>query len=61
MPSSIIPLEIWDCPGSVTLEQLAPLDQFASAIFFVDMVVSLFTTASLHLLCIDTAFMLRCA
>ncbi|KAJ8072323.1 GTP-binding protein gtr2 [Marasmius tenuissimus] len=35
--STIIPLEIWDCPGNITVETLgAPLSQFTSLIFVID-------------------------
>ncbi|OJT15029.1 GTP-binding protein gtr2 [Trametes pubescens] len=34
---TVIPLEIWDCPGDTTLETLdAPLSQFATMIFVID-------------------------
>ncbi|KEP51174.1 Gtr1/RagA G protein gtr2 [Rhizoctonia solani 123E] len=34
---TIIPLEVWDCPGSTTVENLgAPLSQFSSVVFFID-------------------------
>ncbi|KAL0060186.1 GTP-binding protein gtr2 [Marasmius tenuissimus] len=34
---TIIPLEIWDCPGNITVETLgAPLSQFTSLIFVID-------------------------
>ncbi|CCL98801.1 uncharacterized protein FIBRA_00806 [Fibroporia radiculosa] len=34
---TIIPLEIWDCPGDISLETLdAPLSQFATLIFVID-------------------------
>jgi len=34
---TIIPLEIWDCPGNITVETLgAPLSQFATMIFVID-------------------------
>ncbi|KAL1940261.1 hypothetical protein VTO73DRAFT_9213 [Trametes versicolor] len=34
---TVIPLEIWDCPGDTTLETLdAPLAQFATMIFVID-------------------------
>ncbi|KAI8980041.1 Gtr1/RagA G protein conserved region-domain-containing protein [Trametes punicea] len=34
---TVIPLEIWDCPGDTTLETLdAPLTQFATMIFVID-------------------------
>ncbi|RPD59584.1 hypothetical protein L226DRAFT_486983 [Lentinus tigrinus ALCF2SS1-7] len=34
---TVIPLEIWDCPGDVTLETLdAPLAQFSTVIFVID-------------------------
>ncbi|KAI0707184.1 Gtr1/RagA G protein conserved region-domain-containing protein [Earliella scabrosa] len=34
---TVIPLEIWDCPGDVTLETLdAPLTQFQTMIFVID-------------------------
>ncbi|KAG6845477.1 hypothetical protein H0H87_008837 [Tephrocybe sp. NHM501043] len=34
---SVIPLEIWDCPGNVTVDTLgAPLSQFATMIFVID-------------------------
>ncbi|KAF8604135.1 hypothetical protein BDV93DRAFT_108562 [Ceratobasidium sp. AG-I] len=34
---TIIPLEVWDCPGSTTIQTLgAPLSQFSSVVFFVD-------------------------
>ncbi|KAK7463450.1 GTP-binding protein gtr2, variant 2 [Stygiomarasmius scandens] len=35
--STVIPLEIWDCPGNTTVESLgAPLSQFATLIFVID-------------------------
>ncbi|THH15788.1 hypothetical protein EW146_g4746 [Bondarzewia mesenterica] len=35
--STVIPLEIWDCPGNITLEMLnAPLSSFSSIIFVID-------------------------
>ncbi|KAF9267913.1 hypothetical protein L218DRAFT_854637 [Marasmius fiardii PR-910] len=35
--STIIPLEIWDCPGNITVETLgAPLSHFSSLIFVID-------------------------
>ncbi|KAG8731743.1 hypothetical protein FRC11_002578 [Ceratobasidium sp. 423] len=34
---TIIPLEVWDCPGSTTAQNLgAPLSQFSSIVFFID-------------------------
>ncbi|KAF5337923.1 hypothetical protein D9758_013111 [Tetrapyrgos nigripes] len=34
---TVIPLEIWDCPGNTTVESLgAPLSQFATLIFVID-------------------------
>ncbi|ESK94019.1 gtr1 g protein gtr2 [Moniliophthora roreri MCA 2997] len=34
---TIIPLEIWDCPGNITVETLgAPLSQFPTLIFVID-------------------------
>ncbi|KAH0585248.1 Ras-related GTP-binding protein D [Termitomyces sp. J132] len=34
---SVIPLEIWDCPGNITVDTLgAPLSQFATMIFVID-------------------------
>ncbi|KAI0091042.1 Gtr1/RagA G protein conserved region-domain-containing protein [Irpex rosettiformis] len=34
---TVIPLEIWDCPGNTTLETLgAPLSQFSTMIFVID-------------------------
>ena len=37
LTSTIIPLEIWDCPGNITVETLgAPLSQFATMIFVID-------------------------
>ncbi|KAH9856655.1 Gtr1/RagA G protein conserved region-domain-containing protein [Lenzites betulinus] len=34
---TVIPLEIWDCPGDTTLDTLdAPLTQFATMIFVID-------------------------
>ncbi|KAI0685969.1 Gtr1/RagA G protein conserved region-domain-containing protein [Cytidiella melzeri] len=34
---TVIPLEIWDCPGTTTLETLGcPLSQFATMIFVID-------------------------
>ncbi|KII85120.1 hypothetical protein PLICRDRAFT_94696 [Plicaturopsis crispa FD-325 SS-3] len=34
---TVIPLEIWDCPGNITVETLgAPLSQFSSLIFVID-------------------------
>jgi hypothetical protein len=39
--STVIPLEIWDCPGNVTVDTLgAPLKQFSTMIFVIDMRVS---------------------
>ena len=36
--STLIPLEIWDCPGTTTAENLgAPLSQFNALIFVIDM------------------------
>ena len=35
--STVIPLEIWDCPGNITLDDLGvPLSDFSSLIFVVD-------------------------
>ncbi|KAF8896474.1 Gtr1/RagA G protein Gtr2 [Infundibulicybe gibba] len=35
--NTVIPLEIWDCPGNVTVETLgAPLSQFSTLIFVID-------------------------
>ena len=40
--STIIPLEIWDCPGDVPLETIeAHLAEFAAMIFVIDIQVSL--------------------
>ncbi|KIY69114.1 Gtr1/RagA G protein Gtr2 [Cylindrobasidium torrendii FP15055 ss-10] len=33
---TVIPLEIWDCPGNITLESLKPLAQFRTIIFVID-------------------------
>ncbi|PCH42318.1 Gtr1/RagA G protein Gtr2 [Wolfiporia cocos MD-104 SS10] len=34
---TVIPLEIWDCPGDATLESIeAPLNQFATLIYVID-------------------------
>ncbi|KAJ8508958.1 hypothetical protein ONZ45_g8817 [Pleurotus djamor] len=34
---TLIPLEIWDCPGNITADTLgAPLSQFSSLIFVID-------------------------
>ncbi|KAG6897155.1 hypothetical protein C0992_003742 [Termitomyces sp. T32_za158] len=34
---SVFPLEIWDCPGNITVDTLgAPLSQFATMIFVID-------------------------
>ncbi|KAA1467737.1 Gtr1/RagA G protein Gtr2 [Dentipellis sp. KUC8613] len=33
---TVIPLEIWDCPGNISLDALSPLSQFASIIFVID-------------------------
>lgn len=39
--STVIPLEIWDCPGDATLETLdAPLTQFQTMVFVIDIQVS---------------------
>ena len=36
--STLIPLEIWDCPGTTTAENLgSPLSQFNALIFVIDM------------------------
>jgi len=37
---SVVPLEVWDCPGSIAVDQLIPLQQFASVVFFIDMVAT---------------------
>lgn len=35
--STVIPLEIWDCPGNITVEDLGvPLSDFSSLIFVID-------------------------
>ena len=37
LSSTVIPLEIWDCPGNITLEDLGvPLSDFSSLIFVID-------------------------
>ncbi|KAF7797201.1 hypothetical protein EIP86_008393 [Pleurotus ostreatoroseus] len=37
LTSTVIPLEIWDCPSTIALESLeAPLNQFATVIFVID-------------------------
>ncbi|TFK33215.1 Gtr1/RagA G protein conserved region-domain-containing protein, partial [Crucibulum laeve] len=33
---TVIPLEIWDCPGNITIDALAPLSQFSTMIFVID-------------------------
>lgn len=39
--STVIPLEIWDCPGNMTVETLgASLSRFSSLIFVIDIRVS---------------------
>lgn len=39
---TVIPLEIWDCPGTITVETLgAPLSQFLTIIFVIDIRVRL--------------------
>jgi hypothetical protein len=39
--STLIPLEIWDCPGNITVDTLgAPLSEFASIVFVIDIRVS---------------------
>lgn len=39
--STVIPLEIWDCPGASTWETIeAPLTQFSTLIFVIDIQVS---------------------
>lgn len=39
--STVIPLEIWDCPGNITLDSLgATLSEFSSIIFVIDIQVS---------------------
>jgi Ras-related GTP-binding protein C/D len=39
--STVIPIEIWDCPGNTTVETLgAPLSWFSSLIFVIDIRVS---------------------
>lgn len=38
--STVIPLEIWDCPGDITLEMLdIPLSHFSTLIFVIDIQV----------------------
>lgn len=40
--STVIPLEIWDCPGASTWETIeAPLAQFSTLIFVIDIQVGL--------------------
>ncbi len=39
--STVIPLEIWDCPGNITVETLGtPLSHFRTIIFVIDIRVS---------------------
>lgn len=39
--STLIPLEMWDCPGNITVDTLgAPLSEFASIVFVIDIRVS---------------------
>lgn len=39
-PSTVIPLEIWDCPGNITLDSLGiSLSEFSSVIFVIDIQV----------------------
>src|ERR1700733_4666385 len=39
--STVIPLEIWDCPGNITVEDLGTsLSEFSSLIFVIDIRVS---------------------
>jgi hypothetical protein len=39
--STAIPLEIWDCPGNITVDTLgAPLSDFATIVFVIDIRVS---------------------
>jgi GTPase SAR1 family protein len=41
--STVIPLEIWDCPGSLTIQTLpTPLSQFPTIVFVIDIQVRLF-------------------
>lgn len=41
--STVIPLEVWDCPANITVETLGvPLSQFATIIFVIDIRVSPF-------------------
>jgi hypothetical protein len=53
--STVIPLEIWDCPGNITLDSLgASLSEFSSIIFVIDIQVSCLSfirTASLSTSC----------
>jgi len=38
--STVIPLEIWDCPGNITLDSLGiSLSEFSSVIFVIDIQV----------------------
>lgn len=35
--STVIPLEIWDCPGNITVQDLGtPLSEFSSMVFVID-------------------------
>ena len=44
--STVIPLEIWDCPGNITLEDLGvPLSDFSSLIFVIDIRVGFLASA----------------
>ncbi len=43
----MIPLEIWDCPGTTTLESLGtPLSQFSALVFVIDIHVSYLQSCS---------------
>ena len=44
--STVIPLEIWDCPGSLTIQTLpTPLSQFPTIVFVIDIQVRICDSA----------------
>ncbi len=62
-PSTIIPLEIWDCPANTTVESLGvPLAQFSTIIFVIDIRVCVFILCAgmparnLHRICTTNPF-----
>ncbi|OBZ72101.1 GTP-binding protein gtr2 [Grifola frondosa] len=58
---TVIPLEIWDCPGDISLDALdAPLSQFATMIFVIDIQVGFYLSCLSPYLLIRDALLEGC-